>query len=263
MSKRCGVRDFYGAHKKLRTTVCSTSNTALTENDTVQNAQLPSDTESAITYLKSTFPLEKFNEKLPPVLLVHQIYSIVQCKTTVDKQIRALQSKGTIRLFKLGGEETAFVIIYTEDLQKHISKNCPQKHVVNIFVNDILPSVQDVIIEKSILKNNFSLSDSCISELMNCGLLAARSITSFWFSFPNAGEFMKTYLRGRKSVIRTIRKCKFSEILQNELEQRKLEKQAKLGMKYHIHDIIGAELVQCVETTSGTLLRLKKEVKNK
>jgi len=97
------------------------------------------------------------------------------------------------------------------------------------------------------------------SDLVSAGLLTLRSAASFWLSFPNAGEFMKTYLKGRKSVLRTIRKCKFSETLQFELEQRKVEKSAKLGMLYHIHDIIGAELVKCVETTSGTLLRLTKK----
>jgi Serine-threonine protein kinase 19. len=52
------------------------------------------------------------------------------------------------------------------------------------------------------------------SDLVSAGLLTLRSAASFWFSFPNAGEFMRTYLKGRKSVLRTIRKCKFSEILQ-------------------------------------------------
>jgi serine/threonine-protein kinase 19 len=49
---------------------------------------------------------------------------------------------------------------------------------------------------------------------VSAGLLTLRSTASFWFSFPNAGEFMRTYLKGRKSVLRAIKKCKFSEILQ-------------------------------------------------
>jgi len=47
----------------------------------------PSDIEAALLYLKSKFPTEKFEGRLPPVLLVHQIYSIIRCKTSVDREI--------------------------------------------------------------------------------------------------------------------------------------------------------------------------------
>ncbi|XP_021929396.1 serine/threonine-protein kinase 19-like isoform X2 [Zootermopsis nevadensis] len=170
-----------------------------------------------------------------------------------------LQAKGVIRLFKLGCEETALVVINSDDLVNHITQHCPKKPAINRFLNNVILKVQDVSIDKALLQGDMGFSQQDISDLMNAGLLTLRSAGSFWFSFPNAGEFMRSYLKGRKSVLRTIRKCKFSEILQFELQQRKLEKSAKLGILYHIHDIIGAELVKCVETTSGTLLRLTKK----
>ncbi|XP_069701542.1 inactive serine/threonine-protein kinase 19-like isoform X2 [Periplaneta americana] len=171
----------------------------------------------------------------------------------------SLQAKGVVRLFKLGGEEAALVVIYFDDLVNHINQHCSKKHVISRFLKEVLPKVQDVSIDKALLRGELGFSQQEISDLVSSGLLALRSTASFWFSFPNAGEFMRAYLKGRKSVLRTIRKCKFSEILQFELEQRNLEKSAKLGMLYHIHDIIGAELVKCIETTSGSLLRLVKK----
>ena len=48
---------------------------------------------------------------------------------------------------------------------------------------------------------------------------------------------------GRAMVQQMIKRSKYKEILQKELEGRKLGV-SKLGMEYHIHDLIGAELVE-------------------
>lgn len=259
MSKRPSNSNFYGQSKKFRSSASLVQLTAIERNvDDSSFSNTPSDTEAALLYLKSKFPIEKFKGRLPPVLLVHQIYSIIKCKTLVDRDVNCLQAKGAVRLFKLGGEETALVVVYSDELINHITQHCPTKPVINRFLKDLIPKVQDVSIDKTLLQE-LGFTQQEMSDLVRAGLLTLRSTASFWFSFPNAGEFMRTYLKGRKSVLRTIRKCKFSEILQFELEQRKLEKSAKLGMFYHIHDIIGAELVKCIETTSGTLLRLIKK----
>lgn len=249
MSRRPSNSNFYGQSKKFRASTSSAKATAIESGDKhnldvspVSNA--PSDIEAALLYLKSKFPVEKFEGRLPPVLLVHQIYSIIKCKTSVDREINCLQAKGAVRVFKLGGEEAALVLISSDDLVNHITQHCPRKPVINRFVKELIPKVQDVSIDKELLQGDLGFTQQEISDLVSAGLLTLRSAASFWFSFPNAGEFMRTYLKGRKSVLRTIRKCKFSEILQFELEQRKLEKSAKLGMLYHIHDIIGAELVK-------------------
>ncbi|CAG2065412.1 unnamed protein product, partial [Timema podura] len=152
-----------------------------------------------------------------------------------------LQSKGVIRLFKLVGEETVLVVIFFKDLTEHVIKYCPEKPVINRFLK-VLPQVQDVSVEKRFLREELGLLEQEISDLVGCGLLTLRSAASYWLSFPNSGEFLRTYFKGRKSVLRTIKKSKFSEILQPELEDRNLDKSVKLGIKYHIHDFIGAEL---------------------
>ena len=41
-----------------------------------------------------------------------------------------------------------------------------------------------------------------------------------------------------------IKKSKYSEVLKEQLEERRTNAQVKFQMKYHIHDIVGAELVQ-------------------
>lgn len=41
-----------------------------------------------------------------------------------------------------------------------------------------------------------------------------------------------------------VKKSKYGEILKTELEERRTTSQVKFQMKYHIHDIVGAELVE-------------------
>lgn len=53
-----------------------------------------------------------------------------------------------------------------------------------------------------------------------------------------------TFLLGRKAVLGMVKKSKYSEILKAELEERRTTSQVKFHMKYHVHDIVGAELVE-------------------
>lgn len=76
---------------------------------------------------------------------------------------------------------------------------------------------------------------------------------------------MKSYSKGRKAVLAVVRKSKFRQILRKvylvlfkflcleayldslslfqDLESRPMKKTVPIGLPYHIHDIIGAELV--------------------
>ncbi|KAG8226234.1 hypothetical protein J437_LFUL006336 [Ladona fulva] len=265
--------------------------------------------ESALASIKETFPVQQICFRLPPVILVHQVYSIIKNRTVADREINILMTNGIIRLFKMGLKESTMVAIFTEDFNRHVmDRVCPcqvetikiesleneetsissetssnsrplltigkcQSHspgrdeiknanvchlssTVSRFIHDIIPKLQDVSVDKEVLQQDYKLSEEDIRTLMNVGLLVVRSVGSYWLSFPNAGEFMKHFIKGRASLTRLIRKCKFSEILQPELEKRQLDKTAKFGIKYHISDLIGGDIVECLETTSGTLLRI-------
>ena len=51
-------------------------------------------------------------------------------------------------------------------------------------------------------------------------------------------------LLGRKAVLAMVKKSKYSEVLQAELEERRTTSHVKFHMKYHVHDIVGADLVE-------------------
>jgi hypothetical protein len=92
MSKRPSNSNLYGQHKKLRASASSAQMTAIESGDgrrldVCDFLNTPTDIEAALIYLKNKFPTEKFEGRLPPVLLLHQIYSIIKCKTSVDREI--------------------------------------------------------------------------------------------------------------------------------------------------------------------------------
>ncbi|XP_075224177.1 winged helix repair factor 1-like isoform X2 [Lycorma delicatula] len=168
------------------------------------------DIGSTLQELKKTF---KQNDKNPPIIFVHQFYSFIKCRTTVDKQINALQACGKVRLFKLGIDECSLALVVTDDLIEFLNKSYSSNHSIKKFIKVIIPEVRDVCVEKALLKEKFKLTDRDISEFINAGLLTVKSELSYWFSIPSVGEFVKTFIKGRKAVMRTIRKCKYSEIL--------------------------------------------------
>ncbi|XP_077856537.1 winged helix repair factor 1-like isoform X1 [Macaca mulatta] len=60
----------------------------------------------------------------------------------------------------------------------------------------------------------------------------------------------------REAVLGMVRKAKYQELLLSELLGRRAPAVVRLGLTYHVHDLIGAQLMDCISTTSGTLLRL-------
>lgn len=95
-----------------------------------------------------------------------------------------------------------------------------------------------------------------LRQLVNAGVLTVRDAGSWWLAVPGAGRFIKYFVKGRHAVLGMVRKAKYRELLLSELLGRRVPAAVRLGLAYHVHDLIGAQLVDCVSTTSGTLLRL-------
>jgi len=68
---------------------------------------------------------------------------------------------------------------------------------------------------------------------------------------PGLSSFTKSFNMGRKALLTIVKRSKNQEILQEDLELSKLPRVARLGAQYHVHDVIGAGLVQRVETSTG------------
>lgn len=219
---------------------------------------IPSDTEAALQYIESTYPpVGELSSSVPQIVLKHQVYAIVHDKTTVDRELERLQQENKVQLFKLSTGADDYAIISLQKLETHLRKVSPEDCTATVekFITRVLSSHNDVAIGEKMLGCEKGFTEKEVSQLMASGLLTVQDVGSYWLSIPGLGSFMRQFVRGRDSMLRTLRTAKYNEIMQSELEVKKLAA-CKLGMKFHILDLIGAELVTCVETTSGPLLRL-------
>ncbi|XP_058933477.1 inactive serine/threonine-protein kinase 19 isoform X1 [Kogia breviceps] len=172
---------------------------------------------------------------------------------------KALQEQGEIRIIQLGFDLDAQGIIFTEDYRTRVLKACdgrPYAGAVQKFLASVLPACSDLSFQQDQMTQTFGFRDPEITQLVNAGVLTVRDAGSWWLAVPGAGRFIKYFVKGRQAVLGMVRKAKYRELLLSELLGRRAPAAARLGLTYHVHDLIGAQLVDCVSTTSGTLLRL-------
>ncbi|XP_044773530.1 serine/threonine-protein kinase 19 isoform X1 [Neomonachus schauinslandi] len=240
---------------------------------------------AAVAELVQLFPRSLFEDALPPIALRSQVYSLVPDRTAADRQLvsgvgatdgsrfpasralprvpitqtKALQEQGEIRIIQLGFDLDAHGIIFTEDYRTRVLKACdgrPYAGAVQKFLASVLPACGDLSFQQDQMTQTFGFRDPEITQLVNAGVLTVRDAGSWWLAVPGAGRFIKYFVKGRQAVLGMVRKAKYRELLLSELLGRRAPAAVRLGLTYHVHDLIGAQLVDCVSTTSGTLLRL-------
>uniref|UniRef100_G1L5W7 Serine/threonine kinase 19 n=1 Tax=Ailuropoda melanoleuca TaxID=9646 RepID=G1L5W7_AILME len=214
---------------------------------------------AAVAELVQLFPRGLFEDALPPIALRSQVYSLVPDRTAADRQLKELQEQGEIRIIQLGFDLDAHGIIFTEDYRTRVLKACdgrPYARAVQKFLASVLPACGDLSFQQDQMTQTFGFRDPEITQLVNAGVLTVRDAGSWWLAVPGAGRFIKYFVKGRQAVLGMVRKAKYRELLLSELLGRRAPAAVRLGLTYHVHDLIGAQLVDCVSTTSGTLLRL-------
>ncbi|KAM3847551.1 inactive serine/threonine-protein kinase 19 isoform 1-T2 [Vipera latastei] len=219
----------------------------------------PAAVETALQNLASLFPRKVFEDSLPPLILKHQIYSLVKDRTVVDRYLSQLKNEGRIRMFQHSFEADFFVVAFMDSYISKVQQFITGKdfaRTVRKFLDSVLTTCPDISFDKKKMLRDFGFSDTEITQLVNAGVLTVRDAGSWWLAVPGAGRFIKCFIKGRKAVLGMIQKSKYKEVLLSDLQSRQAPSAVKLGLPYHIHDIIGAQLVDCVPTTSGTLLRL-------
>jgi len=203
---------------------------------------LPCDTEAALLHLKGLFPKNVFGNRLPPIAMYSQLKAIVPNQLTVDTQLRKLAKENKIITFSTFTSSN-YLVVFLEDFL-----NLPREGIFHRFVHKTLTSLDeaDEDISDSRVKCNSNEPSSSISsynvakrsvensryfskenllkrwkyeeneirQLVNAGYLGIHDAGLYCLSLPGAGEFIKTYQKGKKAVIAAIRKAKFGEVLQ-------------------------------------------------
>ncbi|XP_045353724.1 serine/threonine-protein kinase 19 isoform X1 [Leopardus geoffroyi] len=182
---------------------------------------------AAVAQLVQLFPRGLFEDALPPIALRSQVYSLVPDRTAADRQLVLKACDGR-----------------------------PYAGAVQKFLASVLPACGDLSFQQDQMTQTFGFRDPEITQLVNAGVLTVRDAGSWWLAVPGAGRFIKYFVKGRQAVLGMVRKAKYRELLLSELLGRRAPAAVRLGLTYHVHDLIGAQLVDCVSTTSGTLLRL-------
>lgn len=249
--KRALISDTFSA-KKTRTV--SSERFGVNNN----NGEGSPDVNSTLEYLMTLFPRRIFNDILPQIVLKHQLYSLISDKTMVDKGVNKLREQGDLLMFQLGFDSEAFGLVFASDYKAKVLAGVEGRNTqetVQRFLDKVVSSCTDLSFSKDKMLREFLFTDAEITQLVKSGVLTVRDAGSWWLSIPNSGKFTKYFIQGRKAVLNMVKKSKYCEVLKADLEERKTTSQVKFHMKYHIHDLVGAELVESIPTTTGTLLR--------
>eukprot|EP00051_Salpingoeca_urceolata_P035435 m.29635 g.29635 ORF g.29635 m.29635 type:complete len:348 (+) comp9207_c0_seq1:131-1174(+) len=244
------------------------------------------DTMAAFLHLRDVFPVDKFEYRLPPMVLKHQLYTVVPDRTVADRELDYLLAKRRLRIIQLDSH-SCDVLLTCEDYDVHVQRlfrlsetaatgndatpsqeasssalSAKQKHQVETS-REILERFLTMLATKDrpgaigITHAELeaqSFTTATINVLVQHGLLTRRSRADFWISLPNAGVFLKHLRKGRTEVLHAIARTKFKEIAQSKLEKRAL-RGCKLSAAYIINDMLGLQTVLAVPTSSGNLLR--------
>ncbi|XP_061208226.1 inactive serine/threonine-protein kinase 19 [Neopsephotus bourkii] len=218
----------------------------------------PGAVEAALGALGALFPIGLFGDLLPPLVLRHQLYSIVSDRTAVDRHLDRLRADGRIRLLHVGlGSDTLGVVCVDAYREKVLAgaAGSPRAPLIRRFLDGAVAASPALGYEERELKE-WGFGDRDITQLVAAGLLTLRDAGSWWLSVPGLGRFIRAILRGRGAILSRLRRARHRELLLEELQERRAPPGAAIGLSFILHDLLGAQLVLSVPTTSGPMLRL-------
>ncbi|ERN18779.1 serine/threonine-protein kinase 19 isoform X1 [Amborella trichopoda] len=237
----------------------------------LENQLTFSDTLIALRIMHAQFPkMEKVS--VQPFVLRSQVYSSVNDRTQVDRELESLRKDNVIRLFKLNTGQDDHAIMFIEDYLNQVesamkrikAKGQDDIDVFEWFRSHVLPSKLDASIEHEelclLLSHGGNVKDDHISLLINAGLLTRQLLdsNSYWFAIPNIGFILKGLSQGRKELISLLNRRKYKEMLLALLEKKRL-RLSPLDIRFHLRDLIGSGYLKTVHTPAGLLVKVVKE----
>ena len=79
-----------------------------------------------------------------------------------------LSQNGTIRMFKLGGEQESLAVLFMDQYLEIIERKCSNLPLTKKFINKILVEIREISIEKSRLSQaGFTESDIKFVRILN------------------------------------------------------------------------------------------------
>ena len=224
-------------------------------------------------YLSQLYALYRKAEDLPTIVMKHQFYSVIGNRTNVDQTIASLQVSGKVRVFKTSLGTDQFCTMLTSDYVDYVRmiSNLPTDtnsiesvdmndkvriKVLLKFLEEFIPNYSDIYVSLKVLNAKYKFVDSHITLLIKAGVLTSKDAGCWWLAIPNVGKFLKTLRKGRGHTLQTIKRSKYKELSVKNLLARKPPSSIKLGWHFHIHDLIGADIISSIKSTNGVILRV-------
>ncbi|XP_072777203.1 inactive serine/threonine-protein kinase 19 isoform X1 [Taeniopygia guttata] len=205
----------------------------------------PAAVEAALGAVAALFPRRLFGDALPPLLLRHQLYSLVPDRTAVDRHLERLRAEGRLRLLHLGlGPDALGVVsarLYREKALAAVAGS-PREPLVRRFLEVAVMA-----------RPELSYGER---QLVAVGLLTVRDVGSWWVAVPGVGRFVRALLRGRRALLSLFRRARLRQLPQGALGGGKTPPGAALGVPFLLHDLLGEGRLQSIPTPAGPLLRL-------
>ncbi|XP_058678558.1 serine/threonine-protein kinase 19 [Ammospiza caudacuta] len=218
----------------------------------------PAGVEAALGAVSALFPRRLFGDALPPLVLRHQLYSLVPDRTAVDRHLNRLRDEGRVRLLHLGlGPDTLGVVsleLYREKVLAAVSGS-PREPLVRRFLEAAVAASPELGYERRGMGER-GFGDKDITQLVAAGLLTVRDAGSWWLAVPGAGRFVRALIRGRRAVLSLLRRSRHRPVPLRELEGLRAPPGAALGVPFLLHDLLGEGRLHSVPSAAGPLLRL-------
>lgn len=230
-----------------------------------------SDTVVALRIMRAQFPrIEKVS--IQPFVLRSQLYSSVEDRTQVDRELESLRREKIVRIFKLNTGQDDHAIMFLDDYLNQIErvvKRLEEKkqgdlEVFKWFRTHVIDSKLEPSIEHQELHTLLSLGgkvmEGHISLLINAGLLTRQLIdpNMYWFVIPNVGSVLKGLSQGRKEVLSFLNRRRYKEMMLASMEKKRL-RLSPLDMRFHLRDLIGSGHLKTVQTSTGLVVRVTKD----
>ncbi|CAN1245113.1 Serine/threonine-protein kinase 19 [Linum grandiflorum] len=190
-----------------------------------------SDTSVALRIMRAQFPrIDKVSTE--PFVLRSQLYSSVEDRTQVDRELETLKRENVLRIFKLNTGQDDHAVMLLEDYLK----------------------------QWSLLSNGGKVKDAHISLLINAGFLTRQLIdpNRYWFTIPSIGVILKGISQGRKELLSLLNRRRYKEMMLALLEKKRL-RMSPLDIRFHLRDLIGSGHLKTVSTPSGLVVRVSKD----
>ncbi|KDO60461.1 hypothetical protein CISIN_1g023922mg [Citrus sinensis] len=235
-----------------------------------------SDTLVALRIMRAQFPhIDKVS--IRPFILQSQLYSSVNDRTQVDRELESLRRERVLRVFKLNTGQDDHAIMFLDDYLNQIEcvvKRMEEKKQVNLEVfewfqthvldSKLEPSVghEELVSgsDCSLLSIVGKVKDEHISLLINAGILTRQLIDPdmYWFAIPNIGSVLKGLSQGRKEIISFLNRRKYKEMMLALLEKKHL-RFSPLDMRFHLRDLIGSGHLKTIHTPTGLVVQISKD----